>query len=458
MTKVWHEDLLYKLKTYGIEGQLLSLLANYLENREQRVALNGQTSMWRKIKSGVPHGSVLGPLLLLIYINYLPDGITSICKIFADDTSLFTKVLDINESTNKLNTDFKKITTWAHQWKMQFNPDPNKQANEVIFSRKATNNLSYPPVRFNNNDIVKCPDQKHLGIVLDSKLNFDSHINQKIKKCNKLIGVIRRLSVHLPRGALLTKYKSFIRPNLDYGDILYDKPNNENFQQKLEKVQYRACLAITNAIQGTLKERLYDELGLYSLAKRRWRSKLIFFYKIINGMLPYYLYSYLELPSQDNYPLRSASKTIIRPIPTRTKTFKNTFLPFCINEWNNLATETRNAKSMVKLLTRLRLQFSHLNEHKFRHGFNDTVDPFCACGYEIETTEHFFLRCHFYSAQRKELFKSLEKLDPYFLKLNPKNQVLVLLYGSQISDSKSFNRDILKNVIKKKQLLNLTDH
>ena len=356
----------------------------------------------------------------MIYINNLPDGITSICKIFADDTSLFTKVLDINESTNKLNTDLKKITKWAHQWKMQFNPDTNKQANEVIFSRKLTNNLSYPPVRFNNNDIVKCPDQKHLGIVLDSKLKFDSHINQKIKKCNKLIGVIRRLSVHLPRGALLTIYKSFIRPNLDYGYILYDKPNNENFQQKLEKVQYRACLAITNAIQGTSKERLYDELG---------------------------------------------------PILTKKKTFKNTFLPFCINEWNDLATETRNAKSInifkklilkekkenslfsicdplgVKLLTRLRLQFRHLNERKFRHGFNDTVDPFCACGNEIETTEHFFLRCHFYSAQRKELFKSLEKLDPYFLKLNPKNQGLVLLYGSQINDSKSFNRDILKNVI-----------
>ena len=114
------------MKTYGIEGQLLSLLANYLENREQRVVLNGQTSEWRKIKSGVPQGSVLGPLLFLIYINHLPDGITSICKIFADDTSLFTKVLDINESANKLNTDLKKITKWAHQWKMQFNPDPNK--------------------------------------------------------------------------------------------------------------------------------------------------------------------------------------------------------------------------------------------------------------------------------------------------------------------------------------------
>ena len=156
--KVWHEGLLYKLETYGIEGQLLSLLKNYLENREQRVVLNGQTSDWKKINSGVPpQGSVLGPLLFLIYINDLPDGITSICKIFADDT-LFSKVLDINESANKLNIDLEKINKWAHQWKMQFNPDPNKQASKVIFSRRSKIDLSYPSVKFNNNDIVTCSD------------------------------------------------------------------------------------------------------------------------------------------------------------------------------------------------------------------------------------------------------------------------------------------------------------
>ena len=90
--KVWHDGLLFKLKTYGVEGDLLLLLKNYLKNRKQRVVLNCQTSEWRKINSGVPQGSVLGPLLFLIYINDLPDGITSICKIFADDTSLFLKV------------------------------------------------------------------------------------------------------------------------------------------------------------------------------------------------------------------------------------------------------------------------------------------------------------------------------------------------------------------------------
>ena len=84
-----------------------------------------------------------------------------------------------------------------------------------------------------------------------------------MKKCNKLIGLMKRLSINLPRNALLTIYKSFIRPHLDYGDILYDNPNSENFQSKLEKVQYRACFVITGAIKGTSRERLYDELGLH---------------------------------------------------------------------------------------------------------------------------------------------------------------------------------------------------
>ena len=161
-----------------------------------------------------------------------------------------------------------------------------------------------------------------------------------------MIGLIRRLSVNLPRNALLTIYKSFVRPHLDYGDILYDKPSNDNFQSKMEKVQYRACLAITGGIQGTSRERLYDELGLHSLVKRRWRNKLVFFYKIVNRLLPDYFYSYLDFPSQESYLLRSSSASIIRPLPTRTKSFKETFFPYCINEWNKLKVGVRNARSI----------------------------------------------------------------------------------------------------------------
>ena len=115
--KVRHDGLIFKLKSYGVEGELLLLLKNYLHSREQRVVLNGQTSEWKRIYSGVPQGSVLGPLLFLIYINYLPDGITSICRIFADDTSLFSKVLDATKTVVELN-DLEKINQWVYQWKM----------------------------------------------------------------------------------------------------------------------------------------------------------------------------------------------------------------------------------------------------------------------------------------------------------------------------------------------------
>ena len=134
-----------------------------------------------KIYSGVPKGSVLDPLLFLIYINDLHNGITSMCKIFADDTSLFSKVLDVNKSVIELNADLEKINQWAYQWKMQFNPDPNKQANEVIFSRKSiSHNLSSPPIKYNERIITKCNHDKHLGIILDSNLNFNTHIDHKI--------------------------------------------------------------------------------------------------------------------------------------------------------------------------------------------------------------------------------------------------------------------------------------
>ena len=104
--------------------------------------------------SEILQGSVLGPLLFLIYINDLPDGINLLCKIFANDTSLFSKVYGIHKSASKLSDHLQKISYWAYQWKMQLNPDPSKHANEVIFSQKpGSNNFSYPPIKFNNNGI-----------------------------------------------------------------------------------------------------------------------------------------------------------------------------------------------------------------------------------------------------------------------------------------------------------------
>ena len=173
---------------------------------------------------------------------------------------------------------------------MSFNPDPNKQAQEVIFSRKIQKS-SQPSLIFNNNIVTQSLTQKHLGMFLDTKLDFQEHLKSIFSKVNKTIGLLRKLHHILPRSPLLTIYKSFIRPHLDYGDIIYDQAYNASFHQKLDSIQYNAALAITGAIRGTSKEKLYDELGLETLEKRRWYRKLCCFFKIFRYKCLKYLFN-----------------------------------------------------------------------------------------------------------------------------------------------------------------------
>ena len=162
---------------------------------------------------------------------------------------------------------------------MTFNPDRSKQAQEVIFSRKLEK-ATHPPLLFNIKNVSQVNSQTHIGVILDVKLTFEEHLKNVINKTNKTIGLLRKLSNLLPRQALVTIYKSFIRPHLDYGDVLYDQAFNNSFHAKMESIQYNACLTITGAIRGTSREKLYQELGLESFQLRRWYRKLCLFYKV----------------------------------------------------------------------------------------------------------------------------------------------------------------------------------
>ena len=219
--KVWHEGLLYKLKSLGVSGELYNLLENSLSDRFQRVLLNGQTSSWRLVFAGVPQGSILGPLFFLIYINNLLNELKSDGKLFADDTSLFAIVKDKSESANILNNDLSEISKWAYNWKILFNPDPSKPAKEVVFSRKKKEQ-SHPGISLNNILFESTSYHKHLGLILDEKLNFKQHIDSALLKMSKGISVIKKLRYSLPRKPLLTIHKALLRPLIDYGDIIYD--------------------------------------------------------------------------------------------------------------------------------------------------------------------------------------------------------------------------------------------
>ena len=249
---------------------------------------------------------------------------------------------------------------------------------------------------------------------------------------NKGVGLITRLRRYLPRNSLLTIYKAFIRPNLDFRDVVYDYPGNASFMQKFESVQYNASLAITGCFRSTSSDKLYSELGLESLADRRFYRRLIAFYKIVNKKAPQYLIDYL--PSQDLASINLRKRPAIYPLDARTERYRNSFFPYCISQWNNLDSCMRNLSSITTFkraifdfirpnpapyfktnrisefffLTWLKVSFSHLREHKFRHVFLDIVDPICSCRTNtVENTEHYLLHCSNFANQRTILFDDL---------------------------------------------------
>ena len=152
--------------------------------------------------------AILGPLLFFICINDLSDDLSTNAKLFADETSLISVVHDINTSAAHLNIDLRKISNLAFQWKMSFNRDPSKQVQEVIFSRKHQE-ISHPSIYFNNNPIESVSSQKHLGMILDTKLNIQEHIKNILTKINETIGLLRKLQNILPRESLLTIFSTF---------------------------------------------------------------------------------------------------------------------------------------------------------------------------------------------------------------------------------------------------------
>ena len=158
--KVWHKSVIFKLKQNHISGNLLKRLANFFKDRKQRIVLNGQDSSWADVTAGVPQESILGLLLCLSFVNDLATGPFFHAKLFPDDISLFSVTHDINTSENELKNYVAEIDKWAFQWKMNFNPGPRKQAQEVIFNLKSKK-ISHPPLFFDNIQVSQSASHKH---------------------------------------------------------------------------------------------------------------------------------------------------------------------------------------------------------------------------------------------------------------------------------------------------------
>ena len=290
----------------------------------------------------------------------------------------------------------------------------------------------HPYLLLGNDEVVRKAEHKHLGMQLDSKLNFASHIKEATGKASWGIVVIKFLSKYVARDVLDQIYKLYVRPHLDYGDIIYNKYVPEmrlTLTQRLEQTQYSAALAVTGA-RGTNRQRLYEELGWESLYHRRLYRRLCHFFNLVKSQSPGYLFHEFPPERQFDYSLRYPHDYEAKV--ARTNRFSNTYFRNTLLEWNLLDREIKNSTSLsqfknkllkmirpegnpdynisdiagVRLLNKLRLKFSVLNEHKFRHNL-DSLTPFFVCGADKEDNEHFLLHCPLFDPMRQVLFDQL---------------------------------------------------
>ena len=436
--RVWHAGLCQKLQAVGIRGGLLIWFKDYLNNRSQRVVVSGASSDSLTIPAGVPQGSVLGPLLFLIYINDITTNIKSNIRLFADDTSLYLRVDDPTECAAVLNRDLETINTWAKTWMVTFNP----QKTETLALTTKHNPL-LPTLSLDDVPIKEFPFHKHLGLTFQKNCKWDIHINEISTKIGRLVNCLRSLKYRLNRKSLQTIYTSYILPHFDYCDVIWDGCTDE-LANSLEHLQLDALRSICGAVRGTSHDLLYLETGFVPLKERRRRHKLILIYKILHNLTPPFLSDLINLTVPSSYNLRSQPP--LSEYYCRTNIFSNSCIPSAIRLWNNCPRHLASSDSLSIFKTRLssndpsipptyyigtrknqilhsrlRLSCSDLNGHKFLRHVSD--NPACDCGHQFEDTEHYLLHCSLHLDARNH---SVNLLPSHLKNLHS------LLYGSSV--------------------------
>ena len=457
--RVWHKGLIHKLKSFGIEGPLLEWFSDYVTNRKQKVQLEGSHSEHGTIAAGVPQGSILGPLLFLIHINDITENISSDIKLFADDTSLYITIDKDNqiEKTRQLNEDLQTINQWAKTWLVTFNPQKTKT---LFISFKTQPTIL--PLTFDGHNLDSVSHHKHLGLILNNNLSWKDHIDSVTSKANTKLNVLAHLKHILDRKTLRTLYESFIRPSLEYGNIIYCNCTDGE-KDEIEKIQRRAARIISGGTISTSVRLLYEELALETLETRQNRQMLTAFHKIINNNCPSYLYDIRpKPPNRQIYNLRRQHDVTLPKC--RLSTYQNSFFPTAAKKWNLLPDElkqihdiddfkfqleqsipTENPLYLIGnrqtniIMAKLRMNNSELKADMYKINISDTEQ--CDCGHAKESALHFFLECPIYTLPRAALhqtFQNLTNRAPFTLR--------TLLFGSQ-NLSKEENKTIYNATI-----------
>ena len=341
--KVSHPKLILKLKAYGIDGNLLNWIKEFLSNRKQRVVINGKESSWEPVTSGVPQGSVLGPVLFVIYVNDLPEVTQAVAEMFADDTKLFRLVPD-DESRKSLQDDINRLTKWAEDWQLQFNADKCK------ILHIGHNNIKSEYHMTNGTDTTTLEIttlEKDLGVHVDPQLKFSRHVEKQVNKANQILGMIRRTFEHLDAYVMKKLFTALVRPHLEFCNVVWS-PLLQKDINLIEGVQRRASRMVPE-LKGLEYEDRLKRMKLPSLQYRRARGDMIEVYKHLKNHYT---------TNQDLLVLHGTSITRghnykLRKSHARTSIRKHFFSNRVVDHWNSLPAKTVNAPSLNSFKNRI---------------------------------------------------------------------------------------------------------
>ena len=343
--KVPHKRLCLQLKCHGIRGKILEWIENWLSGRQQRVLLNGSRSEWEEVLSGVPQGSVLGPLLFLIFINPIDDHIKSTVLKFADDLKLF-RTIECTYDQEVLQSDLDRFVEWSKTWQMNFNLSKCK----TMHIGRLNHEIKY---EMNGKELVPISTEKDLGIVVNSKLSATEQVKEARKKALRMLGAINRNVVYRNEKVIKKLYCAYVRPHLEYCVQAWC-PTYEKDSWLLERVQKRATKMIDGISNLEYEERLHA-LGMFSLKYRRLRGDLIEVFKFVNGQNIGYLKGMFEFNTETRGRCHQ-HKLIIKQ--SRTRLRHEFFSRRVVSHWNKLPESVVSATSLESFKTRLDKYFS----------------------------------------------------------------------------------------------------
>ena len=342
--KVSHTRLSYKLYYYGIRGPILAWIEDFLSRRTQSVVVDGKTSKSLKVTSGVPQGTVLGPLLFLCYINDLPDRVKSSVRLFADDCLLY-RTINTKEDANQLQTDLNNLQQWETDWLMSFNPS---KCEVITFTkkRKPAKNKYY----IRGHQLQETSAAKYLGVQLDNQLTWNQHISSITKKANSLNALLFRNLRKCPRHIKAKCFLVLVRPALEYASIVWD-PHTAKHIHSLEAVQRRAArYSMNDFSKHSSVTAMLQHLKWPSLQERRTNSKLTMAYKIKNNLVA--IDDNILFPPLPRS-TRSSQKGGAFVPSSRLDCHLHSFFPCTARLWNNCDPITRASSTLEAFKSRL---------------------------------------------------------------------------------------------------------